>query len=169
MVSLLKHIQTEPVTSSSELTAISLLTTMKNFRKDNSTFSMDIFWGNNPNLDLLTKSNFKIEISPLWQSTQIPYGMHVRLDGKIMENGNHSIIEAVLKPNWFWVALFWIILLCPISITIFILLSDDFTFSNIWTVLLSLIMINICSLLFCGYKKKKLVKDIAEAFNLRVL
>jgi|GEM_PF-4741262 len=169
MRSPLKYLETETVEFSSNLTAEELLANMKNFRKSNSKFSIDLVLGNRPNLYVFAKSNYKVQISPLWQLTQLPgIGMNVTLKGTIVPVGGGSRIEAFIKPHVLYVAVFWTSIMASLSTIAVTLLDHSFATKYNAVRLLSFFLAGAWMLLFCSYNKKKLIKDITKTFGLTI-
>jgi len=167
MQTVLKPLKVELVSFSSSQTADSLYSVMKTFRKSNSDFSLELVFGDNPNLDVLAKSNYQIEISPLWQFIRIPgYGMNVKMKGTIIPEGQHSKINATIRPHIFYPILFWTIAGVFLFSIVYTLTNDDTSIHNMIPTLASQIILEVLLLLFCRHCKRKLIKDVRKSFNL---
>lgn len=167
MQTVLKPLKAEPVSFSSNLTADSLLSVMKAFRKNNSNFSLKLVFGDKPNLDVIAKSNYQIEISPLWQFIQIPgYGMNVKIKGTIISEGQHSKINATIRPHIFYPILFWTTAGVFLFSIVYTLTNNGISFHDMIPTLSSLIILEVLLLLFCRHCKRKLLKDVQQNLSL---
>ncbi|MBX3241366.1 MAG: hypothetical protein KIT80_17785 [Chitinophagaceae bacterium] len=167
MQTVLKPLNAELVSLSSNLTADSLLSVMKTFSKNNSNFSLELVFGDYPNLDVLAKSNYQIEISPLWQFIKIPgYGMNVKIKGTIISEGQHSKINATIRPHIFYPILFWTIAGAFLFSIVYTLTNGDTSIHDMIPILASQIILEVLLLLFCRHCKRKLIKDVQKNFNL---
>lgn len=167
MQTVLKSLRAEPVSFSSSLRADDLLSVMKAFRKNNSNFSLELLLGDKPNLDVLAKSNYQIEISPLWQfNTILGDGMNVKVKGIIIPHGQQSRINATIKPHVFYPILFWTIAIGFFFSIVYALASDKLNISDMFPTLASLVIFEGLLILFCRHCKKKLIRNIQKNFSL---
>jgi hypothetical protein len=167
MSKIIKPIRTESLELQSNLSAAELAEQMRLFRKNNSHFNLELILGKRPNLDVSINSSHKVEISPLWQLTQIPaLGMNVKIRGSIVTTGNYSKISGTIKPHLVYALLFWGFLFIGVIGLIAYTLRLTESIETLFAGLVFIFLVCPAILLFCSYNKKQLISRVSNTFSL---